>query len=116
MGSMGYACSAPSPQVGMGRSDVRDLHAMLVVVVVEHYAVFEVRRRLGGGHLIVLDERLNRSSPSLRSLWERNTGVQNENLAALHCQFEKCDLVQLNFPQQEVHMEIPSRMVSSRKG
>jgi hypothetical protein len=63
MGSLGYACWAPSPQVGIGRSDVRDLHAMLVVVVVvavEHYAVFEVKRKLGGGHLIVLDERMNR--------------------------------------------------------
>jgi hypothetical protein len=42
MGSMGYACWAPSPQVGIGRSDVRNLHTMLVVVVVvvvvEHYA------------------------------------------------------------------------------
>ena len=85
MGSMGYACWAPSPQVGIGRSDVRDLHAMLVV---EHYAVFGVKRRLCGGHLIVLDERLNRSSPSLKSLSEWNKGVQNENLAALHCQFE----------------------------
>jgi hypothetical protein len=118
MGSMGYACWAPSPQVGIGRSDVRDLNAMLVVfvvVVVEHYAEFGVKRRLGRGHLIVLDERLNRSSPSLKSLSERNTGVYNENLAALHCQFKKCDLVQLKFPQ-EAHMEIPSRMVSSREG
>jgi hypothetical protein len=79
MGSMVYACWVPSPQLGIGRPDVRDLHAMLVVV--EHYAVFGVKRRLGGGHLIVLDERLNRSSPSLKSLWERNMGIQNENLA-----------------------------------
>jgi hypothetical protein len=71
MGSMGYACWAPSPQVGIGRPEVRDLHAMLVVV--EQYAVFGVKRRFGGG--------LNRSSPSLKRLSERNTGIQNENLA-----------------------------------